>query len=159
MKRLLTVALLVSLLPQGAPAALAPDDGPATRVHVEFRFATEDPTRDWETFELDGKPFYLDPTVLLDESHFALASARRGHGKMWHVEVIFTEEGTELLGEITTQNLERRLGMVVDGKLLSAPIIMAPITQGRALISGDIDEHEARRIAAGVMAQHAPDSD
>jgi hypothetical protein len=150
----LVTGVLAAVLPPAAPAALAPDDGPATPVHVQFRFAGMEPVPGWEAFDLDGIPFYLEPAVLLDETHFALASARRGRGEVWHVEVILTEEGTRLLGEITAENLERRLGMVVDGKLLSAPIIKAPITQGRALISGDIDEYEARRIAAGVMARH-----
>ena len=158
MRPLLTVLLLAAALPVAvASAALAPDGGPPARVHVEFRFASLEPVPEWEAFELDEVPFFLDPEVLMDESHFALASARRGRGEVWHVEVIFTEEGTKLLAEITTNNLERRIGMVVDGKLMSVPIIKAPITQGRALISGDIDEHEARRIAAGIMAQHTED--
>lgn len=159
MNRLLVAVILVALSAAVTVAALAPDDGPAARVHVEFRFASLEPEPDWEAQELDGVPYYLAPEVLMDESHFALASARRGRGEVWHVEIIFTEAGAQLMAEITTDNLERRVGMVVDGKLLSAPIIKAPITQGRALISGDIDEYEARRIAAGVMAQHAGETD
>lgn len=154
MSRLAAATVLTATLPMAAFAALAPDDGPAARVHVEFRFATLEPLPDWEAFELDGTPFYLAPDVVMDETDFALASARRGRGDVWHVEVILTEDGARLFGEITANNLERRLGMVVDGKLLSAPVIRAPITQGRALISGHITEYEARRIAAGVMAQH-----
>ena len=134
-------------------AALPPDSGPATPVHVQFRLAAEEPADGWEEFELEGRTFHLEPVVRLDETHFALASARRGRGETWHVEVFLTEEGARLLGDLTTANQGRRLGMVVDGKLLSAPVIRAPITQGRALISGHIDEREARRIAAGVMAR------
>ena len=154
MRRLTVAVILATFLPLVAVAALPPDEAPAAPVHVQFRFASPEPVPDWEAFELGGVPYFLEPAVLLDESHFALASARRGRGEVWHVEVILTEEGARLLGEITTANLERRIGMVVDGKLLSAPVIKAPITQGRALISGNIDEYEARRIAAGVMAPH-----
>ncbi|MCP4571354.1 MAG: hypothetical protein GY838_03310 [bacterium] len=159
MKRLFLTLTLVLALPLATLAALAPDGGPPAQVHVEFRFAHAESGPDREAFQLDGATWHLDPEILLDESAFALASARRGRGDVWHVEVILTEDGARLLGEITTGNLERRLGMVVDGKLLSAPIIRAPITQGRALISGNIGEYEARRIAAGVMARHAVQSD
>lgn len=52
------------------------------------------------------------------------------------IRVDFNAEGAELFGTITTENTGRALGIFLDGRLLSAPTIQTPITDGIAIISG-----------------------
>jgi protein-export membrane protein SecD len=52
------------------------------------------------------------------------------------IRVDFNPEGSMLFGAITTANTGRQLAIFLDGKLLSAPTIQTPITDGTAIISG-----------------------
>lgn len=43
---------------------------------------------------------------------------------------------------------------MIDGRVMTAPKIMAEITGGRAIIKGDINnEEEAKSIAKGIMVK------
>ena len=146
MSKLILLVLTVALV---ATAAIAGDG-----VRVAFRLASREPVPGWEKLALaEGEGlWYLAPEVLLDQSLFAVATALPGDGDSWVVDVSMTDEGRERLAEVTGAHVGERLGMVVDGRLVTAPIIRAPLTEGRALIVGSFDAAEARRIAAGVMA-------
>ena len=120
---------------------------------VEFRLARTEPGEGLTemTFDPTGEKFYLDDEVLIDNRDIAAAAATEWQGE--HViELTFTEPGKEKLARVTGQNVTERMGMVVDGRLLSAPRINAAITQGRAIIIGALTEEEARRLAAGIQA-------
>jgi preprotein translocase subunit SecD len=66
------------------------------------------------------------------------------------VSVRFTAEGAELFAEITRNNVNRQLGIFLDGELLSAPNINEPITGGTAIISGGFTAEEARELAQNL---------
>ena len=85
-------------------------------------------------------------TVLLDE--IAIASAivtNTAQGPV--IEVTFTEAGAKRFAEITGASINKRLAIVFDGKVLSAPTIRTAITNGRAVISGNFTAAEAEAIA------------
>jgi preprotein translocase subunit SecD len=50
-------------------------------------------------------------------------------------------------GELTAKNVGRAAAIVVDGRVMSQPIIRTPILGGTAQISGDFSIEEARSIA------------
>ena len=66
------------------------------------------------------------------------------------VSVRFTDEGADLFAEITRSNVNRQLGIFLDGELLSAPNINEPITGGTAIISGGFTAEEARELAQNL---------
>tara|TARA_B100000508_G_scaffold140255_2_gene140697 strand:- start:2792 stop:4243 length:1452 start_codon:yes stop_codon:yes gene_type:complete len=66
------------------------------------------------------------------------------------VAVRFTDEGKDLFGEITRNNVGRQLGIFLDGELLSAPVINEPITGGTAIISGGFTPEEARDLSQNL---------
>lgn len=47
------------------------------------------------------------------------------------VEVLFNVEGTKKFGEYTRQNIGKPLAIIVDGQVISAPVILAGIDSGR----------------------------
>jgi protein-export membrane protein SecD len=55
--------------------------------------------------------------------------------------------GSEVFAEVTRNNIGRRLAIVVDGELYSAPVIRGEIPSGRGLISGQSDVREAQELA------------
>ncbi|MDX1519937.1 MAG: hypothetical protein R3318_07410, partial [Gammaproteobacteria bacterium] len=52
------------------------------------------------------------------------------------VDIILTDEGREIFSGYTRENPERRLALVVDGKILSVIVIRSPIENGRIRIQG-----------------------
>jgi preprotein translocase subunit SecD len=120
---------------------------------IEFRLAQLEPEDGLTemTFAATGETYYLHDEVLLDDSDLSAAKAIDWQGETV-VDLTFNEAGKQKLERVTGEHVTKRLGMVVGGKLLSAPVINAPITQGRAVIAGRLTPEEAQRIASGIAA-------
>ena len=58
-----------------------------------------------------------------------------------------TLAGRTLFGDATTRNVHRRLAIVLDGVVQSAPVIREPITGGHGQITGRFDFKEAQDLA------------
>jgi preprotein translocase subunit SecD len=92
---------------------------------------------------------YISGDVVL--SNTDVASARvvsRPSGPQ--ISIVFTKLGAERFASATENNLMKPLGILVDGQLISAPIVRETITGGKATISGQFTEQEAKRIADGI---------
>ncbi len=59
----------------------------------------------------------------------------------------FNAGGKKRFSDVTTANVGRQLGIVLDGKLYSAPNINEPITTGSAQITGVFSQREAFELA------------
>ena len=55
--------------------------------------------------------------------------------------------GAQKFGRTTTDNVGKRLAIVLDGKIISAPSINEPITSGSGIISGNFSFQEATDLA------------
>jgi SecD/SecF fusion protein len=85
----------------------------------------------------------------VNESHVDSAFVVMRQGRP-AVELILTSEGANKFKELTAQNVGKRCGMVLNGNLLSVPIIRDTISGGRAIITGIFTETEAENIAKGL---------
>jgi len=65
----------------------------------------------------------------------------------FQIHLSFNDEGRKQFGDVTTANVGRQLGVVLDGKLYSAPNINEPITTGSAQITGSFTQREAFELA------------
>ncbi len=65
----------------------------------------------------------------------------------YQVHLNFNAEGSKKFGDVTTASTGRLMGIVLDGKLYSAPRINEPITGGSAQISGHFSAREAEQLA------------
>jgi len=74
----------------------------------------------------------------------------------WQVSIEFTATGTRIFGEVTEQNVARRLAIILDGTLYSAPRINERIPGGRAVITGQFTVEEARDLAIVLRAGALP---
>ncbi len=63
------------------------------------------------------------------------------------IHMTFDSEGARIFAELTRENVGRRLAIVLDGELYSAPNINEEIPSGRAQISGSFDLKEAFELA------------
>lgn len=73
-----------------------------------------------------------------------------------YVTVSFDARGTRLFGKITTENVKRRLAIVLDNNIYSAPVIQEPITRGDARITGNFTPEEAHDLAIVLRAGALP---
>ncbi|MFH0810912.1 MAG: protein translocase subunit SecD [Pseudomonadota bacterium] len=73
-----------------------------------------------------------------------------------HVLVSFDSPSARLFGKITTENVKRRLAIVLDNNVYSSPVIREPITDGDAIISGQFSLEEAHDLAIVLRAGSLP---
>lgn len=64
--------------------------------------------------------------------------------------------GSKIFAEITKQNAGKRFAIVLDNKLLSAPVINEPITGGSGIISGSFTVESANDLALLLRAGALP---
>src|SRR6266478_259005 len=68
--------------------------------------------------------------------------------KGWEVVIGFNNVGAKQFGELTQQYVGKRFAIMLDGEVISAPVINEPIMGGSAQISGSFQEKEARNLAS-----------
>jgi preprotein translocase subunit SecD len=73
-----------------------------------------------------------------------------------YVELILNATGSRLFEQITGANVRRRLAIVLDNRVYSAPVIQERIGGGRASITGSFDIKEARDLAIILRAGALP---
>jgi len=73
-----------------------------------------------------------------------------------YVSLTFDSAGSRVFERVTTQNVGKRLAIVLDGNLHSAPQIREPISGGRAQISGGFTYEEATDLAIVLRAGALP---
>ena len=62
------------------------------------------------------------------------------------VEIDFTKQGRQQFAQATKANLNKRLAVLVDGKVLVAPVVRTEMRHGRIVITGDFDDREAQQL-------------
>ena len=73
-----------------------------------------------------------------------------------YVELILNTTGARLFEQVTAANVKRRLAIVLDNKVYSAPVIQERIGGGRASITGSFDIKEARDLSIILRAGALP---
>ncbi len=66
------------------------------------------------------------------------------------VGLVFTKEGGDLFAKITRENVGKPLAVVLDGVVLSAPVIQDEITGGEAQITGNFTPEEAKILVRNL---------
>lgn len=72
------------------------------------------------------------------------------------VRLEFNDEGKKLFSDITTQNVNKKLAMFLDGQVISDPVIQQPITDGVAIISGNFSVQDAQGLATRLNSGALP---
>ena len=72
------------------------------------------------------------------------------------VELSFDKEGAKIFDRVTFQNIGKRLAIVLDGVVHSAPVIRDRISGGNAQISGGFSNEEAKDLALVLRAGALP---
>jgi preprotein translocase subunit SecD len=97
-------------------------------------------------------PVYISEDVALSNADVQSARVVTGPNGQ-QIEIVFTKVGAERFAATTERLIRKPLGILVDGKLISAPVVMDKISGGKAIITGSFSEEEAKRIADGITGQ------
>ncbi len=74
----------------------------------------------------------------------------------WVVNMELTGEGAKVFSRVTGANVNKKLGIILDGKVVSIPNIQERISQGRAQITGMANMEEAQDLAIVLRAGALP---
>ena len=109
-----------------------------------------------ETGRMESKPLLLKKKVLMTGDAVKNATVRIGDYNEPYVSVDFNRRGAAEFGRITGENVKRRLAIILDGIVRSAPTIQERIGGGKAQITGSYTPAEAHDLAIVLRAGALP---
>jgi preprotein translocase subunit SecD len=112
-------------------------------------------TTDFESplsVQTDQKAFH----TIMTNAEIASAKASKDQMGQFAVGFTLTEAGSRIFTEYTSNHVGSYLGIVLDKKVLSAPKVIGPITDGKGIISGNFDETSANNLAAYLSINPLP---
>ncbi|MGA1875317.1 MAG: protein translocase subunit SecD [bacterium] len=113
-------------------------------------------SRDKVTGRLVKKPYLLKKATMMAGDVLTDARVQPGEYGVPYVSMTFNKAGGKLFGQITGENVGKRLAIVLDDNVYSAPVIREKITGGRAQITGSFTDEEARDLAIVLRAGALP---
>ncbi len=72
------------------------------------------------------------------------------------VSIEFTKEGKDKFARLTKTYLNKPIAIILDGQMISAPIVQSEITTGQAIISGNFTTDQARSLTTQLNAGALP---
>ncbi len=98
----------------------------------------------------------MDGNTVLTGSDLKDARAQIINGGQAVVALEFNEEGGKKFANLTARNIGRQIAIVLDGDVLTAPVVQEAITGGHAQISGSHSVEEAEHLAILLRSGSLP---
>jgi len=131
-------------------AALSEGVPPGSEILFEIR-------EDAKTRRVIKRPYLVKKGVLLTGSYLTDASVQiDSQYNEPYVSIEFDKKGARIFENITEENVKKRLAIVLDNKVYSAPVIQEKIAGGHARITGSFTTEEARDLAIVLRAGALP---
>ena len=139
---------------------------------LEFRLVNDDPTKLKEALEgsipqgyilkyvkkENNEPILLEDTVALKGESVSDANVdfdSSGFGQPY-ISLTFNSQGSKIFGKLTKDNVGRRLAIIIDDEVLSAPNINEPILGGKGQITGNFSFEEASILSRALRHGSLP---
>lgn len=110
-------------------------------------------------------PFMFNPSerlpiyknALMDGQSITNATAKFSQDiQQYSINVEFDITGTKLLKDIARQNISKKMAMIIDNKIIFAPLITEPVDYGKVRINGNISSQQAKAIANLLSLNYIP---
>ncbi len=147
-----TALLEFKLVKEDANPQAAEKNGPPPGTELRYQIRT-DPQTNRET----KTPFVLQSRTLLTGAY--LTDARVQIDSQFnepYVTINFDKKGARIFERVTGENVQKRLAIVLDNNVYSAPVIQEKIAGGEARITGYFTTEEARDLAIVLRAGALP---
>jgi preprotein translocase subunit SecD len=104
-----------------------------------------------------AEPYLVEEPVLMTGDVVTDARVRPG-GRLEgpYVTVDLDRRGTDIFGALTAENVGRRLAIILDNTVYSAPVIKEPIPGGKVQITGNFSIEEAHELAIVLRSGALP---
>ncbi|MFH0763530.1 MAG: protein translocase subunit SecD [Candidatus Omnitrophota bacterium] len=142
--------------------------------HLEFKLVSDnvedlkkaidgEPVDGYELKYLEGESAGREPLLVAKDASLTgdlLVNAKtefssRGFGEPY-VSLTLNSKGAQIFANVTAANVGKRLAIVLDGKIVSAPVIREAIPSGQAQISGNFTVEQANDLAVILRAGALP---
>jgi preprotein translocase subunit SecD len=103
-----------------------------------------------------GEILWVSKTVLIDQNDLQTTTVVTSTLSTSNVpgtpeiDVTFTPKGSKRFAEVTRQNINNRLAIIIDGQIVSAPVIKTEIPGGKAMIDGSFTQSEAKELSSKI---------
>ena len=149
MKKIISIITLITL---ATSSGFATNPGP-----IAFSRVFDEPSKDSKEMVLKindehSRVVHVDRNVALDYRDIKSATLSESRNGSPMIELIFTTKGKEKLSKLTTECLGKAIAIQVEGELYSAPIVMNPITGGKAQVTGSFSRDFAEQFISKLNA-------
>lgn len=104
----------------------------------------------------NGQPLLVKEVPILDGSMLLDAKVGFDHNNESVINFTLNSEGAQIFGDFTGKSVGKRLAIVLDGKVYSAPVIRERIGGGSGQISGGFTVEEASDLAIALRSGALP---
>jgi len=112
--------------------------------------------QDPSTGNVSKVPFLIKKRILLDGSLLVDARIEFDQFQQPQIGIEFNRKGARIFDRITGENVNKRLAIVLDKTVYSAPVIQDRIAGGKARITGRFTTEEAKDLAIALRAGSLP---
>lgn len=100
--------------------------------------------------------YFVKQMAEMDGENITRAYPYRGEDNSLAINLEFDAEGAKQFGLVTSNNRHRAMAIVLDKKLYCAPVIQTAIVDGRARITGQFSNEEAKNISDALSSGSLP---
>ena len=130
--------------------------GCAKQKVINVSFHLESDQIKLETFKkkLKGKKeqdFIFEKKILLDNSHIRYVQVLKNSSNSYDIVLHLTDQASKRLSSISKKHIGKRLGIIIDGTLIMAPIILSPLVTPSILVKGNFTRSKAAELANGIV--------
>ncbi|RZD14885.1 MAG: protein translocase subunit SecD [Candidatus Acidulodesulfobacterium ferriphilum] len=102
------------------------------------------------------RPYLIEKPILMSGAEISSANVQINRYNQPIVEVALNSDGAKKFGDITTKYTGKRLAIILDDNVISAPVIEEPILGGNASISGRFTMAQANNLAIALRSGALP---
>ncbi|QEG19499.1 preprotein translocase subunit SecD [Gimesia maris] len=156
LKTIALFAVLVSFLLYPGEQLHAQESAP----QLEFRLADDTETTGWQKMEVRGsdKTVFVSNEVSLHGGHIEKVSFYKDLNGNPSVGLTLTEDGAKVMKETTSKNQNKKLAILLNGKVINAPTIRSTIAK-EVQITGRFDKDDLLTFFHAIVLRELPASD
>ncbi|MFP4107806.1 MAG: protein translocase subunit SecD [Desulfonatronovibrio sp.] len=102
------------------------------------------------------KPVVLHDETVMTGEYITNANTAFDQYNQPYVSIRFDNQGSRIFERITSENIQKRLAIVLDGNVYSTPVIQEKISGGQASVTGGFTVDEAHDLAVVLRAGSLP---
>ncbi|WPO81923.1 hypothetical protein SD427_14260 [Chryseobacterium sp. JJR-5R] len=96
------------------------------------------------------KDLNLSTDIGISTREISTIKKRKNEIDLYVIDIVLTEAGAGKFKKLTKKNIARPIAIVLNRKLISAPLVMNPIPDGKVEISGNFTEEEIDEIINAI---------